>query len=155
MEKAAPQMTIRKAEHDDCADVSSIAQTAYAVYLSRMTDKPFPMLDDYAKHIRQGRVYVLEAGSLVCGYVVLIIKNSDTLLLDNIAVRPEDKGSGYGRKLVQFAEEWGRKHKCTRICLYTNEVMTENLGWYERLGYFITHHASEGGYQRIYMAKDL
>lgn len=155
MKKTAPRVTIRKAEDSDRAAVTNIALAAYAVYLDRMSVKPFPMLDDYSEHIRRGRVYVLEDTGLLRGYVVLMPQDADTLLLDNIAVRPEDKGAGYGLLLARFAEEQGRRSGCRRICLYTNEVMTENIVWYERLGYSITHQAVENGYRRIYMTKDV
>ena len=155
MKKNSSEVIIRKAEDKDCAAVQSIALAAYAMYLDRMPVKPYPMLDDYSGHIRQGRVYVLESDKMIYGYVVLVIKDADTLLLDNIAVRPEGQGSGYGRDLAHFAEEQGRRFGCKRICLYTNEVMTENIGWYERLGYSVTHQAIENGYRRIYMAKDV
>jgi len=155
MEKLQPEAIIRKAEEKDRVTVESIALAAYAMYLDRMPVKPYPMLDDYSGHIRQGRVYVLEYTKLIQGYVVLMVKDADTMLLDNIAVRPESQGAGYGRGLARFAEEQGRIFGCKRICLYTNEVMTENIGWYERLGYLVTHQAIENGYRRIYMAKNI
>lgn len=89
------------------------------------------------------------------GYVVLMAGDSDSLLLDNIAVHPNSQGKGYGNHLARFAEEWGKQHGCRSICLYTNEVMTENLVWYQRLGYAVTHNAVENGYRRVYMAKAL
>jgi ribosomal protein S18 acetylase RimI-like enzyme len=139
----------------DCSSITSVALAAYAVYLERMPTKPFPMLDDYSGYIKNEQVYVLEYENAVCGYVVLIKKDFETLLLDNIAVLPASQGKGYGRCLTQFAEEYGRKYGFNRICLYTNEVMTENLFWYQRLGYSVTHNAVENGYRRIYMAKAL
>lgn len=155
MKKHDRQPTVRKADDTDVAAVTRIALEAYAMYLDRMDVKPFPMLDDYSEHIRQGRVHVLEGTERIHGYVVLILTDADTMLLDNIAVRPEDKGTGYGRTLAQFAENQGRKAGCKRICLYTNELMEENVAWYERMGYSVTHRALENGYRRIYMAKDL
>ena len=155
MEKRERQASIRKAEEDDCSAVTSIALAAYSMYLNRMSDKPFPMLDDYSEHIRRKRVYVLEDEGSIRGYVVLMEKDADTLLLDNIAVHPDKRGAGYGNSLALFAEERGRRQGYKRICLYTNEVMTENIAWYERLGYSVTHRAVENGYRRIYMAKDL
>lgn len=155
MEKRMGEAIIRKAEDRDCSAVASIAQAAYSIYLHRMRDKPFPMLDDYSEHIRRKRLYVLEDEGTVLGYVVLIAEDAGALLLDNIAVHPEKQGAGYGNSLARFAEEQGRRQGCKRIYLYTNEVMTENLAWYERLGYSVTHRAVENGYRRIYMAKDL
>lgn len=146
---------IRKAEAGDCPAVQAIALAAYAVYVERMHSKPFPMLDDYAEHIRREAVYVLEADNAIHGYVVLQEGGNGALLLDNIAVHPQSQKAGYGRRLALFAEEQGRKRGCVRICLYTNEAMVENLSWYQRLGYVVTHRAVEKGYRRVYMAKDL
>lgn len=155
MEKAEDKVLIRMADEKDCPAITAVALAAYALYLERMPTKPFPMLDDYAEHIRHERVYVLEDKNAVCGYVVLMAKDSDNLLLDNIAIHPESQGAGYGRRLALFAEDWGKEQGFSRICLYTNEVMTENLVWYQRLGYSVTHNAVENGYRRIYMAKAL
>ncbi len=155
MEKREREASIRRAEDKDCSAVTSIALAAYSMYLSRMTDKPFPMLDDYSEHIRRKSVYVLEDEGSIHGYVVLITQDVDALLLDNIAVHPDKQGAGYGNSLARFAEEQGRGRGCKRIHLYTNEVMTENLAWYERLGYSVTHRAVENGYRRIYMVKEL
>lgn len=145
---------IRLAAIDDCRAIEAIAQAAYAPYLDRMENKPFPMLDDYGAHIRQQRVHVLEAGGCIRGYVVLI-PEAGSLLLDNIAVHPQWQGAGWGRCLALYAEERGRQWGCRRIRLYTNEAMVENLAWYPRLGYRISHRAVEQGYRRVYLVKDL
>ena len=155
MEKRERKTTIRRAEDNDCSAVTVIAQAAYSIYLNRMPDKPFPMLDDYSEHIRRKRVYVLEDAGSIHGYVVLMTNDADALLLDNIAVHPDKQGAGHGNSLARFAEEQAKRRGYKRIYLYTNEVMTENIIWYERLGYSVTHRAVENGYRRIYMAKDL
>lgn len=155
MDTVADSIHIRLADAGDCAAIKAVALASYAIYLERMHTKPFPMLDDYAVHIQQQRVHVLENARTLCGYVVLIEKDSDSLLLDNIGVLPEYQGRGYGQRLALFAEQWAKAQGYSQICLYTNEVMTENLGWYQRLGYVVTHKAVENGYRRIYMAKTL
>ena len=146
---------IRPAEERDRAAIENIAQSAYAVYLERMDIKPFPMIDDYGVHIRNGNILVLEAAGRVEGYVVLLPRDKDTLLLDNIAVRPGSRGTGYGRALAGCAEEKARSLGCRRIQLYTNEVMTENLAWDPRLGYTESHRCVEKGYRRVYFVKTL
>jgi hypothetical protein len=41
------------------------------------------------------------------------------------------------------------------IRLYTNEAMTENLGYYPRRGYRETHRATQNGYRRVFFSKVL
>ena len=39
--------------------------------------------------------------------------------------------------------------------LYTQEIMTENIALYTRVGYRETHRAVEQGLPRVFMRKDL
>jgi GNAT superfamily N-acetyltransferase len=144
---------VRIARIEDCAAVKAIVQTAYSVYVPRIGRKPGPMLDDYATLIRDQLVHVFENG-VVCGIVVLIPKEN-TLLVDNIAVTPSAQGRGYGRILMEFAEQLALAAGYDLITLYTNEAMMENLMLYSRIGFVETHRAEEDGLRRVYMAKAL
>ena len=146
---------IRRAVPSDQREVESIVEAAYSVYLPRTDKKPFPMLDDYARHIRGGNLFVLEEEGEVLGYAVLLDGGPGTLLLDNIGVRPDCQGKGLGAALIAFAEEQGRARGCSRMTLYTNAVMTENQTLYPHLGFRVTHRAEEDGYRRIYYEKKL
>jgi GNAT superfamily N-acetyltransferase len=84
--------------------------------------------------------------------LIVLLPQKDALLLDNVAIDPSVQGRGYGKKLIAFAEEHARKMGFRRIILYTNEVMTENLQLYFRLGYTETHRAEEGGFNRVFFS---
>lgn len=84
---------IRRALPRDKVSISEIAISAYSVYLDRMNREPFPMLEDYAARIGAGQAYVLEDGVGICGYTILVFRSHDTLLLDNMGVRPECQSS--------------------------------------------------------------
>ena len=144
---------IREACPADEAVITEIASQAYAMYVPLMNMKPYPMLDDYKAHIRAGSAFVIESHGSVSGYVILIIKNSSTLLLDNIAVLPTRQKAGYGRKLLEFADRYAIERHMKKIILYTNKVMKENIGWYRKHGYVITHECEEMGYKRIFFKK--
>jgi GNAT superfamily N-acetyltransferase len=112
------------------------------------------MLDDYAKRIAAGQAWVLEEAGAILG--VLVLEDADeALLLDNVAVAPEAQGTGYGRKLIAFAEAEARRRGRKEIRLYTHALMTENQAHYHRLGFRQTHRASENGYDRVFMSKAL
>ncbi len=112
------------------------------------------MLDDYRSLIDEGRVSVIEHDGLIRGILVLI-PQSEAMLLDNVAVAPAAQGLGLGRKLIEFAERAAVESGFRSIRLYTNEAMTENIGLYCRMGYSETHRAVEKGLRRVYMAKPL
>ena len=117
-----------------------------------MDKPPAPLLRDYRPAIENGAIWL--AGSPVIG-LISITQADDLILIENVAVHPDHQGSGLGRRLMEFAEQYARKHHIRRLALYTNEVMTENQAIYVHLGYQVTSRRTENGYHRIYMEKTL
>jgi ribosomal protein S18 acetylase RimI-like enzyme len=145
---------IRLARAADVAAVTAIVKDAYSVYIARNGKTPGPMRDDYAVLVAEQRVHVLEDGHAIVGLVVLIPEQR-TMLLDNVAVSPQAQGRGFGVRLIAFAEARARAAGFGVIRLYTQDIMTENLALYSRLGFVETHRGEEIGLQRVYMSKTL
>jgi ribosomal protein S18 acetylase RimI-like enzyme len=145
---------IRLAHAEDVAAVAAIVREAYSVYLARNGKTPGPMRDDYAVLVDDKRVHVLEDGGEIVGLVVLIPEQR-AMLLDNVAVSPRAQGHGFGVRLIAFAEARARAAGFAVIRLYTQDIMTENLALYSRLGFVETHRGEEIGLQRVYMSKTL
>lgn len=144
---------VRLATPSDLLQVETIVRAAYSAYISRIGREPGPMLVDYASLIDQGQVHVLEDVEVVG--VLVLVPEADTMLLDNVAIAPSAQGRGYGRLLLDFAEQEARRQGFGAIRLYTNALMTENLALYPRLGYVETHRGRENGFSRVYMTKPL
>ncbi len=147
-------MDVRAAAPADLPAVAAIVEAAYSHYIARIGRKPGPMLDDHGARIAAGQIFVLDADGAVRGLVVLV-EQPGILLLDNLAVAPDAQGQGIGRRLLAFAEARARARGFGAIRLYTHERMTENIALYARAGYAETHRATEGGYPRVHMRKDL
>jgi ribosomal protein S18 acetylase RimI-like enzyme len=81
--------------------------------------------------------------------------HADHLLLETVAVAPGAQGSGYGRMLLDRAEDDAAELGLPEIRLYTNEAMTENLTFYPRHGYRETGRGTEDGFRRVYFSKML
>jgi ribosomal protein S18 acetylase RimI-like enzyme len=145
---------IRKATGDDAARLAAIARAAYAGYVPRIGREPAPMSADFAAAIAVGRVVVIEARGAVAGYMVAW-PEMDAYFIDNIAVEPVRQGEGLGRQLVDHAAREARRHRLPAIRLYTNAAMTENLSRYGRMGFVETHRATEDGFHRVHMRRDL
>jgi N-acetylglutamate synthase-like GNAT family acetyltransferase len=145
---------IRLARAADVATVTTIVHDAYSIYLTRNGKIPGPMRDDYARLIDAERVHVLEDRGEIMGLVVLI-PEPQAMLLDNVAVSPRAQRRGFGLKLIAFAEQSARAVGFSAIRLYTQDIMTENLALYSRLGFVETHRGEEAGLNRIYMSKTL
>lgn len=145
---------IRLATVDDLAAVERIVHDAYQHYVARIGATPGPMRDDYRARIAQGQAQVLEDQTGIQAVLVLV-RETDCLLLDNVAVSPGAQGRGYGRVLMQWAETAARQAGYPRIRLYTQEAMSENIAIYQRYGYVETHRAEEIGLKRVFMTKRL
>jgi ribosomal protein S18 acetylase RimI-like enzyme len=146
--------TIRRASLDDAAHIATLVAAAYAPYISRIGQKPAPMLDDYRQLVAQLRVFVVSGQAEILGVLVLSQDHTD-LLLHNIAVLPRCKGQGIGSRLMRFCEEQAQASGCQAIRLYTHQLMTENLRFYQKLGYEETHRAREQGFDRVFLRKRL
>jgi ribosomal protein S18 acetylase RimI-like enzyme len=147
-------LEIRSARVEDAPAITKCVAAAYRHYIARLGKLPGPMLDDYREVIQQHHVLVLTEGANIIGLLVLI-RQLQGLLVDNVAVHPDYQGKGLGRKLMALAEEEAQHLGLTTVMLYTNERMTENIELYKRLGYTETERKTEQGYERVYMRKSV
>ncbi|GAW17696.1 hypothetical protein ANO14919_071610 [Xylariales sp. No.14919] len=144
----------RMASQSDLAAIQALVRDAYTPYVSSIGRKPGPLLDDYEAHINAGRVTVVDLDAGIGGILVLI-PESDAMLLDNVAVAPSAQGLGLGRELMAYAEQCAKTAGYSSIRLYTHERMARNIEYYSRIGYVETHRAEENGLKRVFMAKSL
>jgi GNAT superfamily N-acetyltransferase len=110
------------------------------------------MDDDYADKIDAGQVDIAELDGAPIGMLVLIPRD-DHLLVENVAVDPEQQGRGVGRALLGHAERTAARLGLPELRLYTNAAMTENLKLYPRLGYREVVRKTENGFERVFFAK--
>jgi ribosomal protein S18 acetylase RimI-like enzyme len=149
-----PGPELRRATDGDVPALAAIAEAAYAVYVPRIGRPPPPMVADYAAAVRDAETWVLDDGGRVAGYLVLVY-HDDHVLLENVAVGPEDQGRGLGGRLLKYAEARTIAKGLNEIRLYTNEAMTENQALYERIGYEETHRGGDGWVRRVFYRKRL
>jgi GNAT superfamily N-acetyltransferase len=147
-----PPVEIRPAVSGDAAAVDRIARDAYAPYVSRIGREPAPMSADHAALISHGEVWVATDGDELSGFVV-VRAGPDSLLLESVAVSTPHRGQGIGRALIGFAERHAHELGLGSVELYTNAMMTENLGYYPRLGYVEYDRRREHGFDRVYFRK--
>lgn len=146
---------IRSARDEDVAAIEQIARDAYHVYEERLGRPPAPMIADFKRHLARDWVIVFEGNDAsVSGYAVLRV-DERRALLDNIAVDPGHQRSGIGQALITAVERQAMAHGHKQLELYTNVVMTENIGWYEKLGFVETRRIVEDGFHRIYMKREI
>jgi ribosomal protein S18 acetylase RimI-like enzyme len=109
---------------------------------------------DYEQKVAQGQVSVASEAGETIGLIVLV-REPDHLLIENVAVAPEHQSKGVGRALLAFAEGVACEAGTPTLRLYTHAAMTENLTLYPRLGYRETERRTDKGFERVFFAKQL
>lgn len=147
-------IAIRQAQEEDQRAVVACVRAAYSKYIARIGKEPAPMLADYEALIARGNVYVIPDEAEVRG-VLVMMPQGKSMFVENVAVHPSWQGQGLGRALMAFVEERAREEHLDEIRLYTNELMTENLRFYHRLGFEEEGRRMEDGYNRVFLRKVL
>ena len=141
--------TIRRADTGDAECLGRCFDAAYAQYAERIDDLP-PMSENCAEEIAEYLVWVAEAGGTIVGGLVLV-PSDGFLLLANVAVHPDHRGAGLGRRLLTLAETEARNRGYAELRLNTHEGMAENIRHYARKGW--SPMSQEG--KKVTMRKDL
>ena len=126
---------IRKALIEDAENLKCCMIAAYSVYLERLKGIPLPPMNvDYTEEIKSYPVWVAESGNKIVGGLILIF-DKDHVSLANIAVHTDFQGHGLGKGLMQFAEDEAINRGYKEIRLATHILLTENVAYYNKLGW--------------------
>src|SRR5210317_1222382 len=120
------------------------------------------MLSEWAKSLlrcdllfkQKNVVFVCEDNEQVIAFAILV-KINDEIILDSIAVDPPHQKKGIGNNFIKFIEQYLIEQKFNKYQLYTNEMMFENIDWYQKIGFKIFKKVTEKGFNRIYFEKQL
>ena len=148
------EYTARAAAQGDAPGAAACVRAAYEPWVARNGLVPVPMRQDYDEVIRDYQVTVIEHGGDVVAVLALAV-TGEGFLLDNVAVAPAHQGKGLGRALLEYAETEARRQGFDSIHLYAQEIMTENLALYRRIGYVEYARRVEFGLPRVYLRKAL
>ncbi|MDQ0580046.1 GNAT family N-acetyltransferase [Streptomyces rishiriensis] len=148
---------IRPATAADVPAVKAVTDAAYTPYIERIGQAPQPMAADHAADVAAGKVFVTDeppGGGGVAGLVV-VEAFTDHLFLDSLAVRPDARGKGVGRRLLHFVDAHARALGLPEVRLYTNAMMWENQKIYPKYGYVVVERRVDGPYDRVHYRKRL
>ena len=154
-----PGLSLKRAEATDIPSIQSIINEAYSKYIPRMNKTPAPMSTDYQALLTSPTytIFVLRSSDedIVGAFVLYQEENAKNLRINNMVVDPKAQGRGYGRVLMQYAEDVAKWRGCTALTLYTNLTMVENLVLYPKMGFMESERRTEDGFQRVYFRKEL
>lgn len=148
-------ISIRPALESDAGGIADCVDHAYSPYIPLMGKLPGPMTGNYPEVIQNHEVHVAVTESGEVAGMLVLIAMPETLLLDNVAVRPVDQNRGIGRRLMNLAEQRAVQLGYGDIELYTHLCMVGNQAIYSSMGYVESRRVTESGYDRIYFRKQL
>lgn len=148
---------ITKASVDDVLAIKNMVDSAYSKYIHRIGQPPAPMLEDYYSVIQTSPVFVLKDNNQTSiGAIMFSCDNgAKSMKIKNLVVSPAAQGSGYGRVLMNYAENFAMSQNMLALELYTNVKMYENIQFYAKLGFSEVGRRTEDGFERVYFYKDL
>ncbi len=127
-------LQLRRATAADAANVRALTRTAYAKWVPLIGREPIPKTADYDRAIADHIIDLWEEdGQLLA--LIEVVRGSDHLSIENIAVRPDQQGKGLGSKLLDHAESLALSMGLNEIRRYTNAAFASNLSFYSRRGY--------------------
>jgi len=143
---------LRRATPDDAVAVRALVRSAYAKWVPVLGREPKPMAADYDDAVCNHIVDLLFVDDRLIAVIELVVE-SECVLIENVAVRPDRAGKGHGRALLAHAVEVARSSGRKRVRLYTNRLMSENIVLYQHLGYAIDREeTTPDGRQVVHMS---
>ena len=90
-----------------------------------------------------GRLFVLTRGAKILGMVSLLFtvstaEGGKVAWLEDLIVRPDQRGKGLGTRLLRSAIEWARREGLTRITLLTDGDNARARRLYSRHGFSVS-----------------
>ena len=125
---------LRRAGPADAAAIRALTRVAYAKWVPLIGREPLPMTADYDRAVVAHMIDLLEVDSNVVALVETIAADNH-LLIENLAVHPDQQGKGLGDHLLGHACRLARGLGYGEIRLYTNAAFAANLAFYAKRGF--------------------
>jgi GNAT superfamily N-acetyltransferase len=128
-------VTIREGQTRDSTAIAGLLNRAYEVERPYL-DEPPETKDSVAAEMRHG-VYLLAVD--IQGHLIgCVLVNLPSTFILKLAVDPALQKRGYGRQLMNEAEQYGKNKGWTVAFISILDVRPELLEYYRRQGYIAT-----------------
>ncbi|WP_258103597.1 GNAT family N-acetyltransferase [Marinoscillum sp. MHG1-6] len=95
------------------------------------------MLEHPFEHIIEpgGQIFFVKYDEQIVGTAALIVEDENTLELAKMAVKPEMRGMGIGKKLIQYAIKKAKATGKTKLVLESSRKLENAIGLYRNTGF--------------------
>ena len=144
-------MKLRTALRKDLQEIKLLTEACAVAMQERnifQWNEHYPSLERLNEDIDRQELYLLEENSEIKGIIVLtdhmddeyipiewLTENKNNLYIHRLATHPSVWGKGYGRHLMDFAEDFARKNGFNSVRLDTFSQNKRNQRFYESRGY--------------------
>jgi len=97
-------VSLRRAEPADASAIRELSRAAYAKWVLVIGCEPLPMTADYDQAVRRHLIDLYEEGGELHALIEMVVQ-AGHLVIENIAVRPDQQGKGIGDRLLRHAED--------------------------------------------------
>jgi GNAT superfamily N-acetyltransferase len=147
--------SFRRATSADVSTVREITRAAYSKWIAVIGREPKPMTANYAQAVADHVIDLCEESGRPMALIEMIPKPSH-LLIENVAVLPDQQGKGLGGLLLDRAETTARSLGLNELRLYTNAMFAANIAFYAHRGFeeFLREPLTAGG-EVVHMKKSV
>lgn len=135
------ELRIEPATLDDLSELTELLMTLFAQEedFTPNREKQLRGLRLILEQPSRGRVFVLRSEQKIIGMINLLITISTAeggfvLLLEDLVIRKEHRGQGYGSRLLKYAIDFSRRKNFLRITLLTDRP-NESRKFYLKHGF--------------------
>ena len=148
------RFTIKRAGPEAADDIRALTRKAYAPWVDVVGREPLPMTADYNQAVREHLIDLALDGARLSGLIEMV-PQPESLLIENLAVAPEDQGQGLGTLLLQHAEKCAESLGLPLLRLYTNQAFESNVSFYKGFGFAVERTEPFMGGWTVYMCKSI
>jgi GNAT superfamily N-acetyltransferase len=147
--------SFRRATSADAGAVREITRAAYAKWIPVIGREPKPMTANYEQAVADHIIDLFEESGRPIALIEVIPRPSH-LLIENVAVLPDQHGKGIGGLLLKRADAIARSLGLSELRLYTNALFSANISFYAHRGFeeFLREPHAAGG-EVVHMKKSV
>lgn len=87
------------------------------------------------KYMNDGDLYTIHCGEHLVGVALLIEQSKTSIEIKNIAVKPEFKGKGIGKIVLQMISDNSKAKGYTQVIVGTANSSIDNIAFYQKAGF--------------------